>query len=539
MQVEKYSFDRIPYISKRDLAYINQIDLLQDFYKWKPDISAFEEIIKEKKSQSQDRQLLVEVLQDQYSERNETEIQQKSIALLRHENTFTIVTAHQPTLLFGPLYYIFKILSAINVCQNLKEKHPSFNFIPMFISGGEDHDFEEMNHLRLFKQKFEWNNEEFIGGSVGKLSTQGLKEIIESVSEKLGIQNIGAKWLKEVSIPLAESANNYGQFALDLTHSVFRKMGLLVLNMDDHRLKSQFANIMKNELLNASSYKLVSKTQSKLSEKSWKAQTHVREINLFYRTKNQRLRIELKDGIYHIVDSEIVFTQEEILKELADYPDRFSPNVILRPLFQELVLPNLAYVGGGGEIAYWLERKAQFEYYNIPFPMLLRRCSAAIIPHHLLNKIEKLDIDIPVLFQEQNSLINAYLQEYSPHDLSIIEEEKALSNIFDQLSERAADIDPSLRQAVLAEGAKANKILSNVASRIKKAAKKQEETNINRIENIHQSIFPDQSLMERKDNILEYINVYGWNMLSEMLPHMDPFEKQFIFFKMSKTDLPD
>ena len=123
-----------------------------------------------------------------------------------------------------------------------------------------------------------------------------------------------------------------------------------------------------------------------------------------------RERIEWQEDSFRVVNTELIFTREEMRRELHTHPDRFSPNVVLRPLYQELILPNLAYVGGGGEIAYWLERKTQFEHFRINFPMLVRRHSVLWVDKSSARKLEKLKLDIrDFLHKDLETIIKDYL----------------------------------------------------------------------------------------------------------------------------------
>ncbi len=526
MILKKYPYEQISHFSKKDLLYINLDPGLKDFYTWKPEIQSFKDVIAAKKNQDIDRHLLCEVLADQCSRFNNNEKSLKNIELLNKPNSFTIITAHQPSLLTGPLYYIFKIASAINLCATLANQHKEYNFIPLFITGGEDHDFEEINHLKVFKNKIQWETSEWNGGSVGKLNTENLEFVIEEVITLVGDKSEAGTWLKEETIPLTKESTNYSEFARHLTHKIFQKFGLVILSMDDPRLKKKFSHIIQQEVLEQKSQPLVEHTQNDLSKIGWKAQAHAREINFFYREQGQRLRIIREGETYGLQGAEKKWTKAEMAKEIEDNPGHFSPNVIMRPLYQESIIPNLAYIGGGGEIAYWLERKRQFEEFNLPFPVLIRRNSAMILSGHqskILNKAEK---SLDFFFHPKENLTNRFLESEVSQEISLADYRKEIEPITRAIIDKAKSADPTLEKFAKAELTKLQKSISAIEAKIKKAYKSKQEIHINRILKTHESIFPENSLQERKENIFPLINEYGWSLIDFLVENLDPLDRR-------------
>lgn len=526
MRLKKYPYDTISHFSKKDLLYINLDPKLKDFYAWKPELESFKEIIDIKSKQDIDRPLLCSVLKEQYKVYHECEKSLQNIELLKESSTFTIITAHQPSLLTGPLYYIFKIASAINLCLSLKKKYHEFNFIPLFITGGEDHDFEEINHLRIFKNKVEWNNPDWKGGSVGKLKTESLDKVIQEVIELIGDKSMAGSWLKDQIIPLTKESSNYSEFARHLTHKIFAKFGLVILSMDDPELKRRFSKIIRQEVIEQQSQSLVEKTQNELSKIGWKAQAHAREINFFYQEEKQRLRIVHEDGIFGLLGANKKWNSSEMADEIENNPGKFSPNVVMRPLFQEYILPNLAYIGGGGEIAYWLERKRQFEHFAIPFPMLVRRNSAMIVTSHQSKSLKKSNQSLEFFFQPKDDLINRFLNANVSEEISLANFRKEIEPISKAIATQAKKADPTLEKFAKAELTKWQKSISAIEAKIKKAYKSKQEVHINRINKTQESLFPENGLQERKDNIFPLINEFGWNLIDFLVENLNPLERQ-------------
>jgi len=472
------------------------------------------------------------VLKDQYGAFANVDKQLKLIELLKDSSTFTVTTAHQPSLLTGPLYYIFKIASVINLSRKLKVRYPQHDFIPCFITGGEDHDFEEINHLQLFNQEIVWETESWKGGSVGQLDTAGLDAVIDQVTEKLGANTIGTQWLKEKIKPLVASSKNYSEFARALTHTIFGEHGILILSMDDARLKALFKPIIKKEIFTKASENLIQKTQEDLNALGWKPQAHARNINFFYRSGDLRTRIVFENDQYGTVEGSYSWTESELEKEIDNNPSAFSPNVVMRPLFQESILPNLAYIGGGGEIAYWLERKTQFEHFSVPLPMLIRRSSAMFVNHAVNKQLGKTSMSFEDYFQGPDDLVKLYMKSNNESAYSLDDQKNGLKSLMEDAITKAKAADPTLEKFALAEVSKMEKGIETIEKKISKAIKRKEEVELNRMAKIQAKLFPGNGLQERKENFLQIINDHGFGILNEMIESLDPLEKKFTVFFM-------
>lgn len=525
MKIEKIDYSKVAAISFKDLSYINLDSYLRDFIVHPPNLADFENAISNRKAHPVDRSLLVNVLQENYSHILPLDIQKDNIESLASENTFTIITAHQPSLLGGPLYYVLKIASVVNLCNQLKSKYPAYHFVPTFVSGGEDHDFEEIDHLNLFGKTIKWERE--ASGPVGRLSTDGLDKIIAEVSDILGENEI-AKKVSKILTNALEGSNTYSDFVFKFVNSLFGKYGVIVVNMDNHQLKKRFAPLMKKELLEQTSKPLVSETQTKLEQHKFKAQAFPRDINLFYLCDEGRKRIEPNGDSFEIVDTDLTFSKEEILSELDQYPERFSPNVVMRPLFQEYCLPNLAYIGGGGEIAYWLERKSQFEAFDVFYPMLIRRNSVMVLNSSQVKTINKLHFTIEDIFKDTDQLIFQFINAASEIEIRLDVQKHDIEKAYIEIAKKSAAVDPTLSKSVLAEMTKQLKNIDQMESRIKRSLKSQQDVNVKKIEKLKEKLFPNNGLQERYDNFLPHYLAIGDAFFDILVENLDPFERKFI-----------
>ena len=403
-------YHKTGYFSKTALDYLSQSEDIRDFYDLFPTIDNFKKQIEHKSDFSvSKRKTLVKTLEGQYKDINTSSTTKENIQLLLDSNTFTITTGHQLNLFTGPLYFLYKIISTINLCETLQVKYPKQKFVPIYWMATEDHDFEEIQYFNFKHKKVKWHRES--SGAVGRLSTKGLDAVFNEIKQVFGTSKNGQKLTKLFKESYLQH-DNLTDATRFLTNELFADYGLVIIDADSKELKHEFAPFIEEELLKNTAYHQVSKTNKELS-KHYKIQVNPREINLFYLTNNIRERIIFKDNKYLINNTNISFSWEDFLIEVSNHPERFSPNVILRPLYQEVVLPNLCYIGGGGELAYWLELKAYFEKVGVVFPILLLRNSALLLSDKQHRKLNKLVVSKEELFLKQTDLIHQKVKEVS------------------------------------------------------------------------------------------------------------------------------
>ncbi len=528
MRVKRIAFNQVPQFSFKDVAYATANPDLRSFFKYPVSLESFRDVIHDKQKAPINRKVLVEALQHQYERRTPSKEVQKNIGALLNDRTFTVVTAHQPALFTGPLYYILKIFSTINLAETLKKEYPEYDFIPVFINGAEDHDFEEINHTFLNGKTLVWNNKE--EGAVGKMATKTLSRVLTELKSTLPQGPFSDKCFQLIEKAYTQN-DTYGAATHELVHELFKDYGLVVIDMSPHILKKVFIPYMEKELFDQISSLLIHETQEKLESIGFSQQAHAREINLFYLQPNSRSRIvQEEDGTFRILNTELYFTKEELRRELYEYPERFSPNVVMRPLYQEVVLPNLAYIGGGGEIAYWLERKTQFEYFGVNFPMLVRRNSAVWIDQQSTKKIEKLGLSVEELFEETESLIKKFVRRHSENQLDLSPEMTELARLIDQYAEKAHKVDPTLDPRARAIGQKYHNQLEKLQKRLMRAEKKKFEKEITTLRWIKDALFPKNGLQERKHNFLNFYAETGPFFFETLKEHLHPLEEGMVVF---------
>ncbi|WP_422361535.1 bacillithiol biosynthesis cysteine-adding enzyme BshC [Reichenbachiella sp.] len=519
MQVEKIDLRDTQSFSNFFLDYLDNKEELKKFHGLRPEMSCFEKQISKKQYADENRQVLCQVLNEQYKKVNQSPAVTANLASLKQSNTYTITTGHQLNIFTGPLYFIYKIATVVNACKTLKKKYPTYNFVPVYWMASEDHDFDEISYFNLFGKKYEWQTDQT--GAVGRFRNEGLKELLESLPEKAPI--FEKAYLENEN--LADAVRCY-------VNDLFADEGVVVIDADQSALKKLFSPIIKDELLHGRSNDLVETTNSELEAAGYSPQIYSREINFFYLQENSRARIIKEGSSYQVKNTSLKFSEAEILSELENHPKRFSPNVVMRPLYQEVILPNLAYVGGPAEMIYWLQLPKVFDQYETAFPILLPRNFALYINKGFQKKLEKFELSSNDIFRNVEDLRADYLAKHGENEMSLNGEVDDLKEVYDLLIKKAETIDASLKGFIAAEHAKAAKGLDNIAKRLKKSEEQKHETALNQIGALKDKLFPSGGLQERHDNFLNfYLN--NPNFVKEVLDSLDAFDLRMHVLKQA------
>ncbi len=512
----------IPYddtgsFSKLVIDYQNKDKKLLPFINDFPSVEAIEKQILLKEKQGIDRDALVKVLTKQYKKLG-IEGVGDTILKMKNEKTFTICTAHQPNIFSGYLYFIYKIVHAINLAKECQEQIPGYNFVPIYFIGSEDNDIEEIGAFNFKNKKYQWQPSET--GACGRFSTKSLVAIRDEILSQFGNSEAENK-LKQQILAAYDGKKTLSEATQYFVHQILGEYGVLVLDADDKQLKQSFKNVIKDELENQSSHKIVSEHNIDLN-KNYKVQVEPRELNLFYLKDNVRERIEKDENVFKIVSS------EEKIKDLNvvdEHPEYFSPNVILRPIFQEIILPNVAFVGGGSEIAYWCELKTLFEYYKIELPILVVRNSLSIVYHKMFNKMSNLG------FAESFEPLENALKEKSTSDpayTKLLADLDALENLYKTALEPAKAISPNLEISAAAHFSKITRINERLKTKYRAHIKRQFEDLTNRKIEITEELFPNGNMQERNENYLELVCRFKQDIIPALIEYQQGFGSNYL-----------
>ena len=528
MDIDCLPFKKTGYFSTLICDYLDQKEGLKPLYNRFPTLENFEKQIEEKANSFSDahREVVYASLQKQYSDTKSSKKTQDHIKQLKEPITFTIVTGHQLNLFTGPLYFLYKIISTINLSIELKKNFPKYNFVPVYWMATEDHDFEEINYFNFKGKKIQWNRA--ASGAVGHLKTEGLQEVYQTLANELG-SSTNADQLKGLFEEAYLKHDTLTAATRYLANELFGADGLVIIDGDDSDLKRLLTPYVKQDIFHQTAFKKVSVATEKLSAISndYKIQVNPREINYFYLIDGLRERIVQQGESYAVLNADITWSKPELEKELDAYPERFSPNVIARPLYQEVILPNLCYIGGGGEIAYWLELKAMFEAMQVPFPVVLLRNSAVVLTEKQHKKLGKIAISVTDLFLEQTSFINKKIRNISNIDIDFSSQKELLTEHFKKLYELAEQTDASFLGAVKAQEVKQLKGLAHLEKRLLKAQKRKLKDHVVRMTEIQNELYPGQSLQERNLNFSELYLEYGEHLIPALKKALQPLQLEF------------
>jgi bacillithiol synthase len=518
------AYQQTGYFNTLVTDYIEEKKTLQPFFSHSVNKVGIGAAIKKRKLFATDRQLLVEVLHQQYQSINITASQQENIQLLNNDNTFTITTAHQPNIFTGQLYFVYKILHTIKLAAFCKKEFPESNFVPVYYMGSEDADLDELGHIFIKGEKYQWNTPQT--GAVGRMLVDvALIELMNTIEGQLMVQPFG-----EEIITIVKNCYQIGttieQATFKLVNALFANYGLLVILPDNAMLKKSFTEVIKKELLQMFSHPLVTATSDALA-KNYKVQASGRDLNLFYLKDNSRERIEKNNQHWEIANTSIKFTETEILDELKNFPERFSPNVILRPLFQEMILPNIIFVGGGGEVAYWLQLKAVFDAVGIPYPMMVLRNSFLIAQKKQITQAHEMGFTTTDLFKNELTLINEIVKKESSLQLNLTNEKKVLTDFYAHLQTTVSNIDLTLTKHVQALQAKAINKLSAIEKKMLRKEKKKFTTQQLRLNKIKSELFPNNNLQERTENLLLFYAKCGKEFIEKLYENSLDIQQQF------------
>lgn len=533
----KFNATQIPYnetglFSKLVNDYIAFNAAALQFANYAPNVEGIANAIEQRQAFPVNREVLVDVLREQYIKVEAMPSVQANVELLLQENTFVVTTAHQPNIFTGPLYFFYKIIHAIQLAAELKIKYPQHNFVPVYYMGSEDADIEEVGSFYLDNAKHQWVTKQT--GAIGRMKVDdALLSLVKNMEGFWSVKQEGQEALAQLTEAYKKGAT-INEATLGLVHAYFGQYGLVVIQPDNVKLKAQFIPVMEKELLSQFSHKALQPTLALLAQ-TYHVQTEGRLLNLFYLKDNIRARIEVANNIYKIVDTALQFTQAEIIAELHAHPDRFSPNVILRGVYQETILPGVVFIGGGGELAYWLELKEVFKAVGVHYPVLQLRNSFLFIKEKLWEQWTALGFNHTDLFKPLLDLEVQLVNSQAKENLSLAKQKDKLSELYKNIQAEVIKVDPTLGEHTLNLAVQSNKKLMELEKKMLKAEKRKQVTHIERLYKIKKELFVQDSLQERVHNFAEWVGDYGWAWVDAIFANSNTMEHGFTIITIQKA----
>lgn len=522
---------RLPYrqtnsFSRIALDYIDQAAALKPFFAHPASLQGIQKAIEARKQFPTNRTVIVEELTRQYEGVTTSDKVRKNIQSLLSTETFTITTAHQNNIFTGPLYFIYKIVHAIRLADHLNESLPGQQFVPVYYIGSEDADLEELNHTWLNGEKLVWETKQT--GAVGRMKIdKALLKLIGHMEGQLLVQPKGQEIIGSLKQYYKEGVT-VAEATFQFVNHLFAEYGLIVLQPDNTVLKRQMIPLFEDDLLQQAASGIVERSTAKLEGAGYKVQAHPREINLFYLEGDRRERIEKKNAQYSILNTQYSFDETSLLKELHEHPERFSPNVILRGLYQETILPNIAFIGGGGETAYWLQLKDLFEHYKVPFPILVLRNSFLIVEKKWQERIAHLGFSTEDIFLPEQELLNKLVARESKNETKLNGSLSAMEKLYDAFRKQAAAVDSSLEKHVEALKSKTIYRLQELEKKMLRAEKRKFSDGQRQIHAVNEHLFPGGGLQERRENLAYYYSLWGDGFIRQLYNASLSLEQEFV-----------
>lgn len=478
--------------------YLEKPQQYQELFTFLPDLGGLVEAIRKKEKEPNHNDLLHEI----FAEQLHPHIKQypavaENVAAFGQASTLSITTGHQLVLAGGPAYLYYKISTVICLSRQLSHL-TGVKVVPVFWLASEDHDIEEIKEGNIKGKAYKWDGQ--WDGYSGVLPTDLLQEW-----KTLLLQELSAGGAPQSLRDRIEKAYRPGitlaQATTDFIMDVFGNYGLLVLNPDDSRLKSLFEQVMTEEVSEKKAYQAMQPLIQKWGEiwqiNKLEPQVKPREINLFFLHQKRRHRIVPDEKGVFTAGNQVWSNTEQLLAQIKLEPEKFSPNVVLRPLYQEIILPNIAYVGGPGEIHYWLELKPVFDAYGITFPVLLPRLSVMALSEKANQKWIGLGLDWDDFGGSLENIQKKQLRQLNEISLNWDAAKQELEGIYENLKTGVHKIEPTLQPAVLAELNKSLQGIEQLKGRVNKALKQKNETVLRQSEKIYSELFPGGIPQER------------------------------------------
>jgi bacillithiol biosynthesis cysteine-adding enzyme BshC len=536
------NFSDIPGHQNLFLDYLYEFENVAEFYS--NDFRNKESYLKIFKLIAEKRHLtsgeISGILKEQYSTLNPSDKTKQNIELLNDKKTLTIITGQQLGILGGPLYTFYKIITTIKLSEYLSERYDDYKFVPVFWLEGDDHDFNEVRSIKVFDEA---NNlltigykdvieEDELRQSVGKINfDQSINVFFDQLDKALKPSDFKDSILERLKNIYKEGRSFKDAFR-QLMFDFFDEYGLVIFDPQDDEVKKLLKPVFKKEITDfrAHTEKLVH--VSATLEELYHAQVKVKPVNLFLRVDEGRYSIEPVDNEYRLKRKRRSFSQEQLLELLENEPDKFSPNVLLRPICQDYLFPTAFYVAGPSEISYFAQIKQLYDIYDIQQPIIYPRSSVTLLENSIANSLEKYSVSINDIFIDIESIkkkiVNSVEENSVDEMFTDINNQIELS--FDQLKEKLIDLDKTIADSSNRYRDKIINSISELKSKAEKAQQKKYEVTLRQVDRAAVHLFPNSNLQEREINFVYYTNKYGEDFLKKLFDEIqiNKFEHQVI-----------
>lgn len=537
------NFSDIPKHQNLFLDYLYEFENVQEYYKHNfRNKENFPQLFKAISESRKNRQIdLSSILTNQYSTlQNISGNTLRNIESLNDENTIAIVTGQQVGILGGPLYTLYKVLTAIKLANQYNQKYEGYKFVPVFWLEGDDHDFNEVRSINIFDSENQVLNigykreieDDDAKQSVGKINfDESLNEFFSQFDGSLRNTDFKIDLLLKLK-ECYQIGKSFKQSFKELLFWLFDEYGLVIFDPQDPQVKIILKPVFKKEVNDFAVHtqKLI-QVSAKLEE-LYHAQVKVKPVNLFYHTDDGRYSVEPVDEVFKLRRKRKQFTKDEILEEIENFPERFSPNVLLRPICQDYLFPTGFYIAGPSEISYFAQITPLYDFYKIVTPVVFPRSSVTILEKNVGAALDKYDLTLNDVFLGLDELKEKVIAGLSENNLDKVfkESETDIELTFDKLKENLFAVDKTLVDASARYKEKMLASFSELKTKAIKAQESKHETTIRQLTRISNLLYPLENLQEREINFAYFYNKYGRDLIRKIYDDISvsEFEHQVI-----------
>lgn len=534
MNVQSIPYDRALSTSRMLNALLDSFSNVSPYFAFNPSENQIWPRMMDlvdKREQSLPRQTLSDILLSQNTKFGGDEKTLASARDLANSGTYTVMTGQQVGLFTGPLYTIYKALTAVKLAQTL-EAATSRRIVPVFWMASDDHDYDEINHVHTANE----NNE------VVRLALTPDEPVDRRSAAHIAFGTEISSLIDEFSLSLQDTEHKAEILELlrdsckvetslsdgfaALLSRLLRGTGMVLIDPTDPDLKTLMSPVFVAEISNPlRTTRSVLEAGANLASAGFSPQLTRADdaMNLFFYKDHQRAAMSYSDGMIRAQHADLQMSVDDAVQLVQDSPESFSHNVITRPIVQDSLFPALAYVGGPSEIGYYAQLIDVYNQFNLPFPIVYPRSSMTIVESRVRRVIDKYGLNVEDFFGNIHQVIGQRMQEEIPVELTdtFRETSECIAGFYGRLTKQVGHIDITLRK--VAEGAqrKAEFELSKLQDKTLQAVKRSHKTMRQQIDRSEVQLYPRNQLQERVYTIWPFINSHGFEFVRHLLDSMD------------------
>jgi len=531
---------RHPHLPRLTHDYLYDHGRVRDFYNGDfRDPAAFERQAERVRSRPIAREDLAEVLTEQNAGYGCGPETLGAIGKLVRDKACAVVTGQQVGLFSGPLYTIYKALTAIKLSDALNRRGLG-SFVPVFWLASDDHDLAEIDHITLLDKD---NRVREIRcpppahERKAPVSDIPLPQEIGDCLEQLKALTLDTEFKADILGALGDAyqpGRSYVEAFGRWMTRLFKSRGLILIDAVDPRLKEMGREVFYREIAGDSpSTRQAVAASERLRRAGYEAQIPLHEgiLNQFY-VERERHAIQWKNGAFDVKGLPSPKTKEALLELAGEKPFLFSPNVLLRPLYQDAVLPTVAYVGGPSEIAYFGQLKSVYETFGLPMPVIYPRKSVTIVERKIDHILKKYHMSVPDLWGNAAGAVGAITREEIPEAVgqAMLLVRDRLERDYAALKAEILAFDPGLAESVDLARGKVNQQLDFLQKKVQQAARRRSDIAVRQLHKAVDNVLPNQRLQERVFNIVPYLIKYGAAFMDQLdrAIDIDAMDHQFL-----------